>query len=170
MSVANHKKKDELKETLVVESIKICKQVLPKYFVFENVKSFLKTLCTNVDNNLITIKEAIIQNLQAEYNIIFKVINLKDYGAQSSRPRCLVIGVRRDINYLNPFDIFPDKFEAQKLRELIFDLPYLNEIGEISKNDIYHNFRKYDEHMRPWISDLKEGQSAFQNTDKKNPT
>ena len=35
MSVANHKKKDELKRnSLVVESIKMTKQIQPKFFYF----------------------------------------------------------------------------------------------------------------------------------------
>lgn len=38
-------------------------------------------------------------------------------------------------------------------------------MGEISENDIYHNFRKYNPKMEAWISDIKEGQSAFDNTD-----
>ncbi|WP_263312602.1 MULTISPECIES: hypothetical protein [unclassified Campylobacter] len=37
------------------------------------------------------------------------------------------------------------------------------EWGEIDKDDFYHGFRIYSSHMREWISDLKEGQSAFDN-------
>lgn len=51
------------------------------------------------------------------------------------------------------------------LREVIGHLKSLNEIGEISDDDIYHQFRKYPKEMRNWIHDLKEGQSAFDNDD-----
>ena len=37
-------------------------------------------------------------------------------------------------------------------------------MGEIS-GDIFHSFREYDLRMLPWIESLKEGQSAFENTD-----
>ena len=41
MSVANHKKGDELKRnSLVVESIKLIRQINPRFFVFENVPAF----------------------------------------------------------------------------------------------------------------------------------
>ena len=40
-------------------------------------------------------------------------------------------------------------------------------MGEFSKDDFLHSFRSYDKRMRCWISDLKEGESAFDNTDPK---
>lgn len=50
MSVANHKKKDELKRnSLVVESIKLTKRIKPKFFIFENVRAFLTSICTDID-------------------------------------------------------------------------------------------------------------------------
>lgn len=49
MSVANHKKNEELtRNSLVVESIKITKEVNPKFFIFENVRAFLNTTCTDL--------------------------------------------------------------------------------------------------------------------------
>jgi hypothetical protein len=46
----------------------------------------------------------------------------------------------------------------------------LREFGEIDPDDIFHAFRTYPEHMRDWICDLKEGESAFDNVDDaKNP-
>ena len=60
MSVANHKKKDELKRnSLVVESIKMTMQIKPKFFIYENVRAFLNSVCTDIDGQDITIKEAI---------------------------------------------------------------------------------------------------------------
>jgi len=76
----------------------------------------------------------------------------------------LVIGVRKDIN-VEPELLFPIKQNEKTIRQVIGDLQSLNKMGEISKNDIYHSFRKYNPEMRKWISDLKEGQSAFDNTD-----
>lgn len=60
MSVANHKKKDELKRnSLVVESIKMVDAIKPKFFIIENVRAFLKSICTDVDGKDKVIKEAI---------------------------------------------------------------------------------------------------------------
>lgn len=166
MSVANHKKGYELKRnSLVVESIKITKDVLPKFFVFENVRAFLTSVCTDIDGIDKTIQEAITFNLGGHYNILFKAINFKDYGCPSSRTRTLVIGVRKDIQDITPFDVFPDLSKEKTLRETIGHLPSLKVMGEIWDKDIYHNFRKYAPHMEAWISEITEGQSAFDNTD-----
>ena len=167
MSVANHKKNDELgRNSLVVESIKITKKVNPRFFVFENVRAFLTTTCTDTDGLEKTIGEAIVQNLGGHYNILSKVINFKDYGANSSRTRTLVIGVRKDLQNVSPFDIFPQKQKPKTLRELFAGLEKLNKMGAVSENDIFHSFREYDVKMLPWIEKLKEGESAFQNEEK----
>lgn len=166
MSVANHKKKDELKRnSLVVESISMVKSVAPKFFIFENVRAFLTSVCTDLDDKDKSIKEAIETNLSGLYNISYNVLNFKDYGNPSSRTRTLVIGVRKDIKEITPYDIFPDKQPEQTLRQIIGDLPSLKTMGEICPDDIYHNFRRYAPHMESWISEIKEGQSAFDNTD-----
>ena len=163
MSVANHKKNDEIsRNSLVVESIKLTNKILPKYFVFENVRAFLNTTCTDIDGVVKPIKEAIKYNLGGNYNILYKIVNFKEYASNSSRTRTLVIGVRKDIPNITPYDIFPKKQKSKTLRQLIGDLPSLTEMGEIS-NDIFHSYREFDQRMLPWIENLEEGQSAFEN-------
>ena len=168
MSVANHKKNDnEIKRnSLVVESIKIVKEIKPKFFIFENVRAFLNTFCTDIDNQDKPIQETINLNLCGNYNILFKVINFKDYGSQSSRTRTLVIGVRKDLINISPEQLFPKEQNAKTLRKLISDLEPLKNMGEICKNDIYHSFRNFDTKMLAWIENIKEGQSAFDNIEK----
>lgn len=168
MSVANHKKGDELaRNSLVVESIKLVNDIRPRVFIFENVRAFLSTLCTDIDKKQKNIREAIEVNLGGKYNIHYQVINFKDYGNPSSRTRTLVIGVRKDIQEVTPLDLMPPLKNGGTLRDAIGDLPSLKIMGEIDKNDIYHNFRPYAEHMLPWIENTKEGQSAFNNIDPK---
>ena len=167
MSVANHKKTDDeiVRNSLVVESIKIIKEVNPKFFIFENVPAFMKTLCTDIDGKEKPISEAIENSLGEKYSYISRVINFKNYGACSSRQRTLVIGVAREFaDEISPIEIYPEIEEEKTLRQVIGDLNPL-EFGEIDKNDFYHTFRTYPEHMRSWIHDLKEGQSAFDNED-----
>ncbi len=167
MSVANHKKNNEKsRNSLVVESIRLTQEILPRFFVYENVRAFLKTICTDVDGVDKPISEAIQSNLSGHYNILSQIVNLKHHGSNSSRTRTLVIGVRKDIQHISPFDLFPKQRIAPTLRELIGDLPSLTEMGMIS-DDIYHAYRKFDKRMLPWIEKLSEGQSAFENTDPK---
>lgn len=164
MSVANHKKKNEIiRNSLVIESINIVKTINPKFFVFENVRTFLRTPCVDNDGEQKPIKEAIDTNLSGKFNILYNVVNFKDYGVPSSRSRTLVLGVRKDLEDVTPYDILPDRVREVTLREAIGSLPSLNNMGEISNDDIFHNFKPYDPRMLEWIRDLKEGGSAFEN-------
>ncbi len=165
MSVANHKKNNEKsRNSLVIESIKVTQEILPKFFIYENVRAFLNTICTDIDGVDKPIREAIKYNLGGQYNILSKIVNFKEYGSNSSRTRTLVIGIRKDIQDVSPFDIFPKKQKAKTLRQLIGDLPALEEMGEISE-DIFHAYREFDQRMLSWIENLEEGQSAFEQTD-----
>lgn len=166
MSVANHKKNNEIgRNSLVVYSIKLVRDVQPKFFIFENVRSFLGTTCTDLDGKDKKISEAIETNLGGNYNILSKVINFKDYGSNSSRTRTLVIGTRKDLLDIHPYDLFPQKQQEKTLREIISDLPTLKRMGEIHEDDFYHNFKSYSPEMEDWISDISEGMSAFDNPD-----
>lgn len=168
MSVANHKKSDTeiIRNSLVVESIKIINEIKPLFFVFENVPAFMTTICTDVDGKEKAISAAIDHNLGKDYSYISKVINFKNYGACSSRSRTIVIGVLKEItDEISPLELFPSQQKEKTLREVIGGLRSLDEFGEISSDDIYHAFREYPVEMRSWIHDLKEGESAFDNDD-----
>lgn len=167
MSVANHKKADDeiVRNSLVVESIIITKKINPKFFIFENVQAFLKTPCVDTDGVQKSILDAINHNLAGTYNIESKVINFKSYGSNSSRTRTLVIGVRKDLHNITPYDLFPSKEKEKTLKDVIGKMPALKKMGSFDSKDFYHNFRSYPEYMYPWVKDLKEGESAFDNKD-----
>ncbi|NHB29881.1 DNA cytosine methyltransferase [Helicobacter pylori] len=167
MSVANHKKKnDEIKRnSLVVESIDLIKQIKPRFFILENVPSFYKTGCIDKNDNLLEIGSMIEQNLSGEYMLYDEVINFKNFGANSSRTRTLVIGVCKEFkDFTSALEFFPDFKQEKTLKEVIGSLKPLT-WGEYDSTDFYHSFRTYPKHMQEWIKDLKEGQSAFENTE-----
>jgi len=123
----------------------------------------MKTVCTDTDNIDKSIEDAIRNHLLKDYEFSDKVINFKNYGANSSRTRTLVVGVRRDLSsIISPELLFPKYRDEKKLEEVIGHLPKLNIPGQFS-DDIYHFFRKYPAHMRAWIEKLNEGESAFDN-------
>jgi DNA (cytosine-5)-methyltransferase 1 len=168
MSVANHKKTDNeiVRNSLVVESIRIIKEIKPTYFIFENVPAFMKTICTDIDRLDKPISEAINNNLGDDYIYASKIINFKNYGASSSRSRSLVIGVLKEKNdVISPIELFPDLVKEKTLREVIGGMKPLTKMGYIDESDIYHNFRSYPDYMRAWIHNLGEGKSAFDNED-----
>lgn len=163
MSVANHKKGNELpRNSLVVESISLVKELQPKFFIFENVPSFLSTSCLDSDGKSKDIKAAIDNHLNDLYKYEYKKINFCEYGSGSSRTRCLVVGIRRDLKHITPDELFPSREQSPTLKSLIGALPRL-EWGEINKEDIFHSFRTYKSEMRDWISHISEGESAFDN-------
>ncbi|MCQ2654266.1 DNA cytosine methyltransferase [Helicobacter pylori] len=165
MSVANHKKKnDEIKRnSLVVESIDLIKQIKPRFFILENVPSFYKTGCIDKNDNLLEIGSMIEQNLSGDYMLYDEVINFKNFGANSSRTRTLVIGVCKEFkDFTSVLEFFPDFKQEKTLKEVIGSLKPLS-WGEYDSADFYHSFRTYPKHMQEWIKDLKEGQSAFEN-------
>lgn len=166
MSVANHKKKDNEIErnSLIVESVKIIRNILPRFFIFENVAAFWKTGCT-YGEDIVTIGEMIKSELSSEFVIENRILNFKNYGSNSSRTRTLVIGVHKsESNTILPLELFPAFKEEKLLREVIGDMPVI-EWGEYQKDDFYHSFREYPIHMREWIEDIGEGESAFDNED-----
>ncbi|MDZ7551483.1 DNA cytosine methyltransferase [Helicobacter pylori] len=167
MSVANHKKKnDEIKRNyLVIESIDLIKQIKPRFFILENVPSFYKTGCIDKNDNLLEIGSMIEQNLSGDYMLYDEAINFKNFGANSSRTRTLVIGVCKEFkDFISALEFFPDFKQEKTLKEVIGSLKPLA-WGEYDSADFYHSFRTYPKHMQEWIKDLKEGQSAFENTE-----
>ncbi|MGL2740174.1 DNA cytosine methyltransferase [Helicobacter pylori] len=165
MSVANHKKKnDEIRRnSLVVESVDLIKQIKPRFFILENVPSFYKTGCIDKNDNLLEIGSMIEQNLSGDYMLYDEVINFKNFGANSSRTRTLVIGVCKEFkDFISALEFFPDFKQEKTLKEVIGSLKPLA-WGEYDSTDFYHSFRTYPKHMQEWIKDLKEGQSAFEN-------
>ena len=167
ISVINHKKNDgEIRRnSLVVESVEVIQRLHPRVFVFENVMAFQKTLCKTRDERTIPIGQFIQESLGGDYVISARILNFMNYGSKSSRTRTLVIGVDRDLrNQFVPYDLFPDYRREPTLRDVIGGFEPL-QWGQISDKDFYHAFRTYDERMRPWIHDLREGECAFDNAD-----
>lgn len=166
MSTANYKKSDneQVRNSLVVEAIKLILDIRPKIFIFENVKAFMQTICTDIDGTDKTIKESIYCNLGKDYHISHKVINFMDYGVPSSRPRTIVIGTSKSIRNFSPLNLFPTRRKRITLRQAIGDLPSLS-YGQRDNSDIYHFARKFPQYQEAWIENLKEGESAFSQAD-----
>lgn len=162
MSTANYKKADneQIRNSLVVQAIKLVSQIQPKIFIFENVRAFMKTICTDTDGNDKPISESIYSNLADRYNIFHRVINFKDYGVPSSRPRTIVIGTSKEFLNLSPLSLFPSRHKEIKLREAIGDLAPLD-YGQRDKDDFLHFARQFPIEQLEWIKNTKEGQSSF---------
>jgi DNA (cytosine-5)-methyltransferase 1 len=169
MSTVNYKKTDheQKRNSLVVEAIKLIMGIHPKIFVFENVRAFMKSICTDISGQNIPIADSIYNNLSDEYYIYWKVINFKDYGVPSSRPRTIVIGTRKDLN-VSPLLLFPTRQNEIPLKDSIGSFPRLA-YCEKDATDPLHFARPFPSYMLEWIKDLKEGETAFDNPDEHKP-
>jgi DNA (cytosine-5)-methyltransferase 1 len=150
MSVANQKKTNEIsRNSLVVRAIEIINKINPRIFIFENVRAFLKTLCVGLDGIEKTIEDEICFELSKNYVYSSKVLNFKNYGANSSRTRTLVIGVRKDfLNVITPFEIFPAFSEEKTLKDVIGKYKKLSKMNDFDNDDPLHHFMKYGKEMR----------------------
>ena len=165
MSVANHKKHpNEIdRNSLVVESVNMIVSIKPKFFIIENVASFYKTGCVSQSGEVMSIGDMIETSLSKDYCIYNDVINFKNYGSNSSRTRTLIIGVCNKLsNFISALELFPDFTKSNNLQQIIGHLPNL-QWGEYDKHDFFHSFRIYPPHMRKWIKNIEQGQSAFEN-------
>jgi DNA (cytosine-5)-methyltransferase 1 len=170
MSVMNHKKKGKEipRNSLVVEAIKMVERIKPKFFIFENVPTFLKSTCLDIDNEFKPIPLAIKNHLGEEYDIIFEKVNFLAYGSNSSRTRCLTIGKRRDLqeSFFDSIrlDDFLKRQKPKTIRECIGHLPS-QESGEYWEEDLLHYSNKLPDHHIYWFEKVKEGQTAFEQDD-----
>lgn len=87
--------------------LKILNHVKPKMFIFENVKGILTAKPKGVK-----IFERIIKEMSETYNVVDEasviLLNAADYGVPQIRERVILIGVRKDIDYINVNQIYSD--------------------------------------------------------------
>lgn len=169
MSSSNFFKKDETdRNSLVVEAIKMVEAIKPKFFIFENVTAFPRTSCLDTDGNFKLINVAIHEHLNSQYDIVFEQINFLNYGSNSSRNRCLTLGVRKDLLDLNclfqEINLLPKKQEPKNIRQCIGHLKSLGR-NEWDNTDLYHFASRVSDDHYYWIEKVKEGQSAFNQDD-----
>lgn len=115
--------------------LQILNHIKPKMFIFENVKGLLSAKPKGVN-----IFKLIAREMGKTYNIVDdpKVIllNAADYGVPQNRERVILIGVRKDIDYINVQDIYANIKKTNSdtnsdlpnyitVREAIGDLPKL---------------------------------------------
>lgn len=175
-------KKNAVDETprnsLVIDAITIVEQIRPKFFLFENVQSFPKTACLDMDNTFKPINVAIHTHLGLSYDILFEPLDFLEYGSNSSRTRCLTLGIRKDLtennflfNSVNLRNLLPKKQKPKTIRQAIGHLKSLNR-DEWDTEDLLHFAPELPDRHIYWIEKVKEGESASnqEDLDRRPPT
>ncbi|MCO4815327.1 MAG: DNA cytosine methyltransferase [Flavobacteriales bacterium] len=92
-SVANTgRSKNDERNSLYLEFLRVLLDKKPKFFVAENVKGIL-----SLDKGAVF--DLIISDFEKTgYNVKYKILNSADYGVPQKRERVIIIGTRRDLN------------------------------------------------------------------------
>lgn len=144
MSTAGKKDKNDIRNLLIKDAVKIIKEVNPKYIFFENVPEQLNTFI-EYNNNKVLIPDYLKKEFEKNYFFNDKfIINAADYGVPQLRERAIILLTRKDINKRWEF---PKKnTDIITMEKAIGNLPSLDpEIYDISYEDqlrIFPDFEK----------------------------
>lgn len=99
------------RSSLMYETVRIVKKVMPKYVIWENVANLLSQRHIHNFSNYLAAMDEI------GYRSYYSVLNSKDYGIPQNRERVFTISIRKDIP--NEFR-FPAKQELKlKLKDML---------------------------------------------------
>ncbi|MBX7000558.1 DNA cytosine methyltransferase [Bacillus sp. FSL K6-0046] len=162
---------------LFTYSIELVEKLKPRYFFFENVDRMLNTYYIDNDKKQkILMVDYFEQKMSSiGYKGEFRIVNFADYGLPQNRRRLVGLFSRKDL-HLDKSLLFPKQthssnpslFEKQHitLREAIDFLPKLDSKSAESAHSDYHPLHQVPV-SRPdlyyWISNTKEGDTAFNN-------
>ena len=100
------------RSSLMYETIRIVKDIRPKYVIWENVKNILSKKHVHNFNNYLDIMDSL------GYNNYYQILNAKDYGIPQNRERIYTISISKGIDKIN--FRFPEKEELKiRLKDLL---------------------------------------------------
>ena len=122
-SLANknrNKVKDDPRNELFYEFVRVVNDFQPKAFVMENVRGLLSMK----NGEVIKLMKEEFENSGLGYNVDFKILLASEYGVPQNRNRVIMIGFRKDLDILPEF---PKKSYSTPLTvwEAISDLPQI---------------------------------------------
>lgn len=100
--------------SLLFEYLRILKDTKPKYFIFENVKGLLNQ---NKGKDFELLKK---EFDHAWYNIVYQVLNSKNFWLPQNRERVFIIGMRKDLGEFN-FKIPTSNGKTSLLKDILDD-------------------------------------------------
>ena len=144
-SLANKRRntiKNDPRNELFYDFVRVVEWYKPKAFVMENVKGLLSMKDSQV------IKVIMQSFSDIGYNAMYKVLKASDYGVPQDRERVFIIGYKQDLNYEIEFPVKKIS-EPITVEEAISDLPKINS-GEGKESTKYTSKQKniYQTFMR----------------------
>lgn len=155
MSQAGKMDEQDPRNSLIVYTINFIKKTKPSNILIENVPNFLK-FSININGQPIKIVDYILNELEPlGYFVNYGILDASDYGTPQIRKRAIML-----ISNIKKWD-FPQKMEKITVKEVIGDLPSLNN-GEKS-NIKWHYAKKHQDRHVLWMKNTPTGKTAFEN-------
>ena len=146
MSTAGRQKEGDLRNNLIVPTVRIIKEVLPEYVFIENVPLFLQTEI-EIDGKNVLIPDYLETELGQKYQIQTYRVDTKDYGVPQTRERAILLFTRRDINH--KWTMPSKERQIVTLQDAIGHLPPLDPfVRDVSREELLAMFPNYDERER----------------------
>lgn len=126
-SLANknrNKVKDDPRNELFYEFVRVVTDFQPKAFVMENVRGLLSMQ----KGKVIQLMKEEFENAGLGYQVDFKVLLASDYGVPQNRQRVIMMGIRKDLNLKPDFPLKTCK-KPITVWEAISDLPQIEASG-----------------------------------------
>ena len=143
MSAVGKKDKNDVRNLLIKDAVKVIKEVKPKFIFFENVPEQLNTYIKYNDSKIL-IPDFLREQFGEDYlfNDNF-IVNSADYGVPQSRERAIILLSRKDTNKRWKF---PKKDnQIITMEEAIGDLPSLDpEVYDLSKEEQFKIFPEFE--------------------------
>jgi DNA (cytosine-5)-methyltransferase 1 len=147
-SLANKKRnkiKNDPRNKLFYEFIKVLNWYNPKAFIMENVKGLLSMENGDIFKQIL--KEC--ESAGTKYNVRWKILKASDYGVPQCRERVVIIGIRKDLDIIPEFPQKKYKTEIS-VDDAISDLPKINAGEGIEKMEYKtkpnNNYQKFIRH------------------------
>lgn len=177
-SLSGKRSKNDSRNLLLMEYLKVIQLVRPKYFVMENVEGLLSYRFSEIEGldqqkyREVMASEIIKQEaLKLGYRVEYKVLNAKDYGVPQNRPRVIFLGHRVKIYKNNKYKsiVIPPEFPKKQnitvtVEDAISDLNFLKN-GELKTNydNRYGNKSIYQKNLRKGLTPNCNGTSISLN-------
>ena len=98
MSTAGKQKYDDPRNFLFIYALDAIEDILPKYFIFENVPGFLTTKVA-YDGEPELIVDVVNKRVGDKYDFTTQIVNTKDYEVPQTRERMILLATRKDIGH-----------------------------------------------------------------------
>ncbi|MFX0100111.1 MAG: DNA cytosine methyltransferase [Candidatus Hodarchaeota archaeon] len=172
-SLAGKRNRYDPRNELFLDFVRIASILQPKIILMENVR--LLTSMKTADNKIFP--EIISEEFEAAgYEIIYKIVNMQDFGVPQFRERVFFLGARNDLKK-KPLTFPASLYRPPSQKSMLNDTrPYRTfktacsgleslESGERSPVDPWHWAVTHPPHVIEWLKDVPEGESAHNNED-----